>query len=73
MLITKKRPYLDINLTMDVLNEGKERVPKTVINEKIMALGEAINAKDDAKMAQAFADMLPELEGLSEAVKEVIA
>lgn len=62
-----------INLTMDVLNEGKERVPKTVINEKIMALGEAINAKDDAKMAQAFADMLPELEGLSEAVKEVIA
>ena len=62
-----------VNLTMDVINEGKERVSKESINEKIIALGEAINAKDDERMAKAFGDMIPVLESLGVAVKEVIA
>lgn len=62
-----------VNLTMDVLNEGKERVEKSAMNEKIIALGDAINSKNDERMAQAFGDMIPVLESLGEAVKEVIA
>lgn len=62
-----------LNLTMDVINEDKERISKESINEKIIALGEAINAKDDEQMAQAFGDMIPVLESLGVAVKEVIA
>ena len=62
-----------VNLTMDVLNEGKERISKESMNDKIIALGDAINSKDDERMAQAFQKMIPVLENLREAVKEVIA
>ena len=62
-----------VNLTMDVLNEGKVRVAKEEMNEKIIALANALKAKDDAAMAQAFEGLLPVLASLGEAAKEVLA
>lgn len=62
-----------MNLTMDVLNEGKERVHKEAMNERIVALSNAIKAKEDAQIAQAFQALMPDLENLGTAVKEVIA
>ncbi|MGN0350675.1 MAG: molecular chaperone [Roseburia sp.] len=62
-----------INLTMDVLNDGKERILKEKVNEKIIALSDAINSKEDAKMAEAFEGMLPILETVGAAAKEVMA
>lgn len=62
-----------VNLTLDVLNEGKERVSKEVMNEKIIALSDAIKAKDDTAMAEAFKGLVPVFENLGAAVKEVIA
>lgn len=62
-----------INLTMDVLNDGKERILKETVNEKIVALSEAINSKEDTKMAVAFEEMLPVLETVGAAAKEVVA
>ena len=61
-----------MNLTMDLLNESKERIVKDVANDKIIALSEAINAKDDVKMSEAFEALLPVLENLGVAAKEVI-
>jgi len=61
-----------MNLTMDLLNESKERIVKDVANDKIIALSEAINAKDDVKMAEAFEALLPVLENLGVVAKEVI-
>ncbi len=62
-----------LNATMDVLNEGKERISKADVNDKIIVLGEAISSKDDAKMAVAFEGMMPVLENLKSAVQEVLA
>jgi len=62
-----------LNQTMDVLNEGKERIQKDAFNERIVALSEAVKAKDDAQMAKAFEALVPELEKLGAAAKEVIA
>lgn len=62
-----------LNQTMDVLNEGTERIQKDVVNEKIIALSEAVKAKDDALMAKAFEALVPELEKLGAVAKEVIA
>lgn len=62
-----------LNATMEVLNEGKERISKECVNEKILALGNAIASKDDAKMAEAFEGMVPVLENLKGATQEVLA
>lgn len=62
-----------INLTMDVLNDGKERVSKEVVNEKIIVLSDAVATKDDKKMAEGFQQILPVLESIGAAAKEVVA
>ena len=61
-----------LNSTMDVLNEGKERIVKEVFNEKVLALGEAVKEKDDRKLVNAFDELRPELEKLGMAASEVI-
>lgn len=61
-----------MNGTMELLNEGKVRVDKNAFNEKIVAVSEAINAKDDAKLAEAFEAVVPYFEELGEAAAEVI-
>lgn len=61
-----------MNGTMDVLNEGKVRIEKEVFNQHIVAVANAIEKKDDAKMAEAFANVLPCFEQLGEAASQVM-
>lgn len=61
-----------VNRTMEVLNEGKERVNKENFNGAIVELSKAINSKDDGKMAAEFKKVIPVFEKLGESVKEVI-
>lgn len=61
-----------MNGTMELLNEGKERVDKASFNEKILALAASVNSKKDAEMAEAFQAVLPYFEELGKAAAEVI-
>lgn len=61
-----------VNGTMEVLNEGKERVNKETFNDAVVALSDAVKANDDAKMAEAFTAIILVFEKLGESVKEVI-
>lgn len=61
-----------VNGTMQVLNDGKVRVDKESFNADIVALSAAINAKDDAKMAEEFQKVIPVFKQLGESVNEVI-
>lgn len=61
-----------VNGTMDVLNECEERVNKETFNDAVVALSDAVNAKDDAKMAEAFTAIIPVFEKLGESAKKVI-
>lgn len=62
-----------INGTMEVLNEGKVRVEKERVNERIVALSEAMQLKDDAKLADAFGKLRPVLEDIGNIAKELTA
>ncbi len=58
--------------TLSLLNEDKERVNKEQFNQVVMNFGEAIEAKDDAKIAEAIKALIPEFENLGRAAKEVV-
>lgn len=62
-----------MNGTMELLNEDGQHIEKEDFNEKITALGSAVNAKDDAGMASAFKDLVPLFEKLGERVNEILA
>ena len=62
-----------LNGTMDLLNEDKERIDKEHVNSCIVNLGNAIAEKDDAKIAEAFEKLLPELEQVQKSAEEVAA
>lgn len=62
-----------MNGTMTLLNEDAKYIDKEDFNEKIIALGNAVNEKDDAKMAEAFEKVIPLFEKLGERANEVIA
>ena len=62
-----------MNGTMELLNEGSERINKQVFNQKVLALGTGIKEKTDAKIAKALEELIPEFENLGNAAKEVIA
>lgn len=62
-----------VNLTMDVLNGGRERVCKERVNARIKELSEAVVSGDDERMKVAFEGIMPILENLKEAVREVLA
>ena len=61
-----------VNGTMEVLNEGKERVDKETFNDAVVALSDAVKENDDAKMAEAFTAITPVFENLGKSAKEVI-
>lgn len=61
-----------VNETMEVLNEGKERVKKETFNNAVVALSDAVKANDDAKMVEAFIPIILVFERLGESVKEVV-
>lgn len=62
-----------VNGTMSMLNEEKQRIDKEIFNERILALGSAVNEKEDAKMVEAIKNLIPEFEKLGSAAREVIA
>lgn len=61
-----------VNGTMEVLNEGKERVNKETFNDAVVALSDAVKVNQDAEMAEAFTTIIPVFEKLGESAKEVI-
>lgn len=61
-----------VNGTLDLLNEGKVRLDKDAFNAQVEKAGGAIASGDDAKMAEAFTELLPYFERLGEAAGEVI-
>lgn len=62
-----------LNGTLEVLNEKEERVSKESVNQKIVALSDALKKKDDKAQADAFEQLIPELEIIEKAINEVIA
>lgn len=61
-----------VNITMELLNEGEVRVDKEEFNNKVIAINEAIESKEDSKLVLAFEDLIPCFENLGEAVNAVI-
>lgn len=61
-----------VNGTMEVLNDGKERINKESFNATVTALGQAISENDDAKMAEEFKKIIPVFEQLGVSAREVI-
>lgn len=62
-----------MNGTMELLNEGEKRIDKESFNDKIIVLSDAINAKDDVKIAEAFQEVIPMFTKLGEAAVQVIS
>lgn len=62
-----------LNGTLGVLNEGRQRIDKEIMNKKVIALSKAVQSKEDEELAAAFSNLLPELENLKAAVQEVLA
>lgn len=62
-----------VNGTLDVLNEGKERLNKEDFNAAVISLSNAINDNNDTEMAEEFRKITPVFEQLGVSIKEVIA
>lgn len=61
-----------MNGTMEVLNEGEQRIDKEAFNKKVIALGEAVASHKDDRMAAAFQELLPYFEQLGDVAKIVV-
>lgn len=56
-----------LNQTMDVFNEGEEKLEKQMINDALVAFNEAFNSNDTGKIVTAIRDsLLPCLERICE-------
>lgn len=62
-----------VNGTLDVLNEGKERLNKEDFNAAVISLSNAINDNSDTEMAEEFRKITPVFGQLGVSIKEVIA
>lgn len=62
-----------VNGTMEMLNDGKERINKEEFNAAVLKFGDAIKDSDDTAMAKAIIELIPVFENLGAAAKEVIA
>lgn len=60
-----------VNGTLSMLNEGKQRVDVEIFNAKVTEIADAVNTKDDARLAAAFEALVPDLEALGAAAREV--
>ncbi|NLL75920.1 MAG: molecular chaperone [Clostridiales bacterium] len=62
-----------VGRTLDLLNDGKERITKEEINNSIMRFNEAVKSNDDLKIAESMQkDIIMFLCNLSQAIDEVI-
>lgn len=62
-----------VNGTMELLNEDGEHINKKTFNDVILTLSDAVNTKDDAKMAEAFYAVIDQFEKLGERVNQIIS
>jgi hypothetical protein len=62
-----------INGTMELLNDGKQRIDKESFNGKVVHLSEALKERNDGKTAEAIRELIPEFKNLQTAAKEAIA
>ena len=60
-----------MNGTMELLNEGKQRIDKAEFNKKITCLAEAIQLDSDEKLAEAFRQLQSQFRILQNAIEEV--
>lgn len=61
------------NRTSDIINEGKERIVKAETNNSILRFNEAMQSKNDKKVAEALEkDIIVFLHNLSRAIDEVL-
>ena len=61
-----------LNATLDVINEKEEKVSKEKVNDKILALSDALKSQNENAQAEAFEQLVPELEVIEKAINEVI-
>lgn len=61
------------NGTMSLINEKENVIDKTEVNTKVIVLGDALKAKDDARIADAFENGILPVLGEFEAVSKVYA
>lgn len=61
-----------VNGTLEVINDGEERLDKEAFNKAVSALAGAIKAKDDAAMAAEFQNVIPVFEKLGEIAAKVV-
>lgn len=62
-----------VNGTIDMLNDGKERINKEEFNSGIVSLADAIGKKDDCAIAEAINKLIPQFEKLGLSAAEVTA
>lgn len=62
-----------LNATLDVINEKEEKVSKEKVNDKILTLSDALKSQNENAQAEAFEQLVPELEIIEKAISEAIA
>lgn len=62
-----------LNATLDIINEKEEKVSKEKVNDRILTLCDALKSKDDHAQAEAFEQLIPELEVVEQAINDIIA
>ena len=60
-----------VNQTIEVINDGEEKIRKEDFNHVISMLGEALATKNDLKMAEQFENVIALLEQVGEAIESV--
>ena len=60
-----------VNQTIEVINDGEEKIRKEDFNHVISMLGEALTTKDDLKMAEQFENVIALLEQVGDAIERV--
>lgn len=58
--------------TLDIINDGRERLDKEDFNQKVMALSSALSSNTDSEIAAALKDLIPCFTALGGAVREVL-
>ena len=58
--------------TLNIINDGKERLNKEEFNQKVMALSSALSSNADSEIASALQDLVPCFVSLGDAAREVI-
>ncbi|EOS23269.1 hypothetical protein C806_02774 [Lachnospiraceae bacterium 3-1] len=61
-----------LNGTMELINEGEERVKKEEINGSILKLSKALEGKQDHEIATSLKETLPVFENFGKVAEEVL-